>query len=180
MAIEYRTEPEYWEYLDGECHPKVSPRVKHGAVQARLAMILERTADRAHLVSVETDAALGKRDGTKTKLIPDVSFFYPDRFRGLSAEDIDEPPFSPEIAIEVRSRGDSMAYLQRKIARYLATGALLVLDVNFHKRTIDAYTAAGHTHFEESDRFTNEPLPWFTFDVSEVFEPINPLPDWVE
>lgn len=36
MAIEYRTEPEYWEYLDGTVHPKVSPRQRHAVVQGTL------------------------------------------------------------------------------------------------------------------------------------------------
>jgi Uma2 family endonuclease len=180
IEIEYRTEPEYWEYIDGECHPKVSPRLRHGAVQAELVSILKRTADRPHIITTEGDAALGKLDGTVTKLIPDVSFFYPDRFAGLSYDDQDEPPFSPEIAIEVRSRGDSAAYVQRKIARYLATGALLVLDVDFRARTIDAYTALGRAHFTNDDTFSNEPMPWFTFPVRELFAVLDALPHGVE
>ncbi|HEY5341287.1 MAG TPA: Uma2 family endonuclease [Candidatus Aquilonibacter sp.] len=180
MEIEYRTEPEFIEYLDGEAHPKVSPRVRHGTTQARIVSLFEQTAAGRGIIAVEGDAAIGKLDGTQTKLIPDVSFFYPDRFAGLSYDDQDEPPFSPDIAIEVRSRGDAPAYVRRKIARYLETGARLVLDVDFRARTIDAYTTAGHTHFTQDERFANEPFPWFTFTVRDVFSVLDGLPDWVE
>lgn len=180
MQIEYRTEPQFIEYLDGEAHPKVSPRVRHGTIQAQMVRVLGDLKPGPGIIATEGDAAIGKADGTKTKLIPDVSFFFPDRFAGLSYDDQDEPPFSPDIAIEIRSRGDSVAYLLRKIARYLATGARLVLDVDFRTRTIDAYTAAGHTHFTQGERFTNEPFPWLSFDVRELFAVLDGLPDWVE
>jgi Uma2 family endonuclease len=108
MQIEYRTEPEFVEYVDGEAHPKVSPRVRHGTIQAELVSILKQCAGTRGIIATEGDAAIGKLDGAKTKLIPDVSFFYPGRFIGRSYDDQDEPPFSPDIAIEVRSRGDSI------------------------------------------------------------------------
>ena len=154
--------------------------MRHGTTQAQLVRMLGELATMPCIIATEGDAALGKLDGTETKLIPDVSFFFPERFAGLSYEDQDEPPFSPDIAIEVRSRGDSQSYLERKIARYLSTGAALVLDVDFRSRTIDAYTASGHTHFSTEQRFTNEPFPWFTFDVADVFRVLDGLPDWME
>jgi Uma2 family endonuclease len=180
MQIEYRTEPEFIEYLGSEAHPKVSPRVRHGVIQARIVSILNDLSGGRGIIATESDAAIGKLDGTKTKLIPDVSFFFPDRFAGLSYDDQDEPPFSPDIAIEVRSGGDSEEYLKRKIARYLATGARLVLDIDFRTRTIDAYTGNAHAHFKEGERFTNEPFPWLAFELHDLFAIMDNLPDWVE
>jgi len=180
MRIEYRTEPEYIEYLDGEAHPKVSPRISHGAVQAELAMILRKTAPRPHLIATEGDAAVRNDEARRTKLIPDVSFYFPNRFQGLPREQQEEPPFSPEIAIEVRSRGDKQSYLKRKIERYFATGSELVLDVDFRKRTIVSYTAdGGIRRFEEQERFTNEPFPWFTFELGDLFSVLDTIPHWL-
>ncbi len=170
MAIEYRTEPEFIEYLDGEAHPKVSPRWEHAKVQAQLSFLLIACgAHRYGEVGTEADAAIGKRDGTTSKLIPDVSFILPEQQAGLSAKERDIPPFSPAIAVEVWSRGDSQEYLQRKFARYLATGSQLVLDVRIEARTLTAYTHAGIASFAAGERFTNAIFPWFAFDIDELF-----------
>lgn len=180
MRVEYRTEPEYIEYLDGETHPKVSPRLPHGAVQARLAMFLQQTAPSPHIIATEGDAAVDNSKERRTKLIPDISFYWPHRFKSLPREQQEEPPFSPEIAIEVRSRGDKQSYVKRKIDRYFATGSQLVLDVDFHKRTITAYTADGTiTRFEEHERFTSAAFPWFTFELRDLFSVLDPIPDWM-
>lgn len=180
MAIEYRTEPEYTEWLDGEAHPKVSPRIRHGAIQAELVTILRSTGPKPHIIATEGDVAVDNDERRRTKLIPDVSFFFPDRFKGLTYDAQDEPPFSPEIAIEVRSRGDSQTYLERKIDRYFATGSRLVLDVDFRKRTIVSYTSSGTTHFREDDRFVNDVFPWFAFELRDLFSVLDSLPDWVQ
>lgn len=180
MRVEYRTEPEYIEYLDGVPHPKVSPRIPHGAVQARLAMFLQQMAPSPYIIATEGDAAVSNDKEQRTRLIPDISFYWPDRFKGLPREQQEEPPFSPEIAIEVRSRGDKQSYLMRKVERYFARGSQLVLDVDFRKRTIAAYTADGKTErFDEDDRFTSGLFPWFTFELRDLFSVLEPIPDWM-
>ena len=177
MAIEYRAEPAYCEWLDGEAHPKVSPRRVHGIVQFQVAHLLTTCGARQFgEIATEQDAVIGKRDGTKSKLIPDVSFSLFEQFRGLSEHDIDEPPFSPAIAIEIWSRGDSRAYLDRKIERFLKTGSQLVLDVHPMNRTVTAHTAGGASTFAPGERFTSETFPWFAFDVDELFSVIDVLP----
>lgn len=174
MAIEYRTEPEYIEYLDGEAHPKVSPRKVHGKVQVQLAhLLLGCGAGRRGEVGVEVDAAVGKRDGTRSKLVPDVSFILPEQLLGLSTRDQEIPPFSPAIAGEIWSRGDSKEYLARKVARYLATGSQLVLDARIEKRQVIAHTHAGITVFGLGERFTNEIYPWFAFEIDELFSVVS-------
>jgi len=127
MAIEYRTEPEYQEYLDGVRYPKVSPRNRHGLVQGEIFAIIRELGKGRGTASVETDAILKRSGPGRTKLIPDVSFISNEQYDAHPRSDWDEPPFSPEIAVEVKSPGDSAAYLQAKFARYLATGSKLVL-----------------------------------------------------
>jgi len=108
MAIEYATNPLYIEYLDGAAYPKVSPRRAHAWVQAQLAhLLIACGGNRYGEVATELDAAVGKRDGTRSKLIPDVSFVQPEQNVDLSKKDREIPPFSPAIAIEIWSRGDS-------------------------------------------------------------------------
>lgn len=177
MAIEYRAEPEYIEWLDGEAHPKVSPRRVHGMLQLQLGYILISCGARQYgEVTTEQDAVIGKRDGTHSKLIPDVSFSLWEQFDGLDAADTDEPPFSPAIAIEVWSRGDSNEYLAKKFARFLKTGSQLVLDVRPNDRTVVAHTANSVTTFVSGQRFTNDIFPWFTFEVNDLFGVLDALP----
>lgn len=175
MATVYRTEPEFVEYLDGKAHPKVSPRVVHGLIQFRIGQLIgERAAGRGH-VSTETDAVVGRRDGRFTRLIPDVSFITPQQFAGLSEHDRDEPPFAPEIAVEVRSPGDDAAYLRAKIARYLGNGSKLVLDVDPARRTVAAYAVGDERTFAGDDAFEHPAVPWLTFGLRDLFCVLDPL-----
>lgn len=178
MAIEYATNPLYIEYLDGEAHPKVSPRDAHGVLQAQLAYLLITCGARKHgRVATELDAVIGKRDGTTSKLIPDVSFARFEQYAGLSKRDIQEPPFSPAIAIEVWSPGDSREYLERKIARLLKTGSQLVLIVHPQEEKVEAHTGSGVQIFTRPSSFASELFPWFAFELDELFGVVDDLPE---
>jgi Uma2 family endonuclease len=172
MVIEYRTEPEYWEYLDGEAHPKVSPRQRHAVVQVTLAAII-RDRGRSHGQSgTEWDVWLPDREKL-TKFIPDVSFFSYERLRAMSESDREFPPCAPDIAVEVLSPGDQRAYLNRKIELYLSHGALVVLDVDPQERTIRVCDTHGVRVLRESDSFAHDAAPWLTFDVREAFADLD-------
>jgi len=173
MAVEYRTEPEYIEYLDGKAYPKVSPRHAHAVVQARLALIVSRCAGDRGAVGTELDALVGKVDGTRSKLIPDLSFVSRERIRIMYEQHQSAPPFAPDIAIEVRSPGDRPAYLTRKIARYLATGSILVLDVQPKTRTIVAHDTDRVLTSGPGETFAIDTVPWLTFPVDEVFSVLD-------
>ena len=87
----------------------------------------------------------------------------------LTDDEAEEPPFSPDVTVEVRSPGDDLEYLSRKIARYLATGTVLVLDVDPRERTVTAYSAQGVNIFREGDRCETSAVEWFSFDVTALF-----------
>jgi Uma2 family endonuclease len=169
MAIEYRTEPEYQEYFDGVRYPKVSPRNRHGLIQAELCAVVRGLASGLGTVSVETDATLKRYGPARTKLIPDVSFISNARYDAHPRSDWDEPPFSPEIAIDVKSPGDSAAYLRGKFARYLQTGSKLVLDVDPKRRTAVAYAIDDVRSFADGDTFEHPAIPWLRFALRDVF-----------
>jgi Uma2 family endonuclease len=169
MNIEYRTEPEYWEYLDGEAHPKVSPRERHAVVQATLASIVRELGRSFGQSGTEWNVWLPDQE-RRTKFIPDVSFFSFVRLSEMSEEDREFPPCSPDVAIEVLSPGDSRIYLEKKIALYLTHGSLVVLDVDPIARTIRVYDRASQvTVLREGDRFEHADVPWLTFGVREAF-----------
>lgn len=172
MAIEYRTEPEYIEFLDGVAHPKVSPRHRHGIVQAAFASILREQTRGRGVTATEWDCWLPDRSRL-TKFIPDVSFVSYERFRPLSGRDRQFPPFAPDIAVEVLSPGDAPDYLQKKIDLYLSHGSLAVFDIDPMLRTIHVITKNGERTLRGGDDFADDLVPWFTFGVSEVFADLD-------
>jgi Uma2 family endonuclease len=175
MAIEYRTEPEYFEYLDGKVYPKVSPRRTHAVVQATMIAMLLGTARERGTLASEWDFRLGAVDGTKTKFIPDIAFVYRERLDALERNDPEEPPLAPDIAIEIRSPSNRQNFIAAKIERYLACGATLVLDVDPASRSVTAHAAGGVRRYENGERFSHLAVPWMTFDVADAFADLERL-----
>ena len=95
------------------------------------------------------------------------------RLRALSAADREQPPFSPDVVVEVWSPTNDRRYLDVKIARYLATGALLVLDVDPYARRIVAHDASGVCTYESGEQFENAAAPWLGFPVAEAFADLD-------
>ena len=152
------------EYLDGCPYPKVSPKLAHMVVQGNLCEILRRCAE---------DRGLQ----TKTVFVPDVSFISWERLDALGVDEREEPR-SPDVAIEVRSPSNDLRYLEKKIARYFATGSLIVLDVDPKLRTVVAHDRNGTECFEVGGRFVRPAVPWLTFDVAEVFAKLDRVPGY--
>jgi Uma2 family endonuclease len=163
------------EYLDGHPYPKVSPRLPHMVVQGHFCVILARCVGDRGLSGPELHVYPGRVDRTKTVFVPDVSFVSWERLDALGDER--EEPRSPDIAIEVRSPSNDLRYLEKKIARYLETGTLLVLDVDPARRSIEAFDVDGTERFELGGHFYRASVPWLTFDVDEAFVNVDRVKD---
>jgi Uma2 family endonuclease len=174
MAIEYRTEPDYIEYLDGEAHPKASPRAAHSEVAGRFAHLLYRLgADEHGKILVEGDAVVRRLAGRRTKLIPDLSLMTWEQLNALEGREREYPPVAPAVAIEIWSPGDSETYLARKIERYLTEGSQLVLDVRIETRSITVHAASCVRTFAEGETLACDAVAWFTFPVRDVFSGLD-------
>ena len=177
MAIDYRTEPDYWEYLDGEAHPKVSPRPRHAVVQFAVGRLIATAGTGFGKVGTEWDVWLHDRESL-TKFIPDVSFFSFERLRAMRERGADFRSCAPDVAVEVLSPGDSRAYLKMKIELYLSHGSLVVLDVDPRKRTIHVWDRAGRVmRLLEEDRFEHPDVPWLRFAVRDAFADLDDIPE---
>jgi Uma2 family endonuclease len=166
-------QPKYFETLDGVRYAKVSPRQTHATVQLSMAIALRRLAGTTGRVGTEWEFRVGDVDGTDSILQPDVSFASYDRLRVLPKGDREIPPFSPDVAVEVRSPSSRPGLRERKTARYLATGAVLVLDVDPAKRVIIAHARDGVRTYASDERFEHAAAPWLVFDVSEAFADLD-------
>lgn len=92
---------------------------------------------------------------------------------GFSSSHRRQPPFAPDIAAEVRSTSNDAEYRERKFQRYLACGAVLVLDVDPEARSIVAIAPEGRRIYRSGARFKHPATPWLDFDVDEAFAGIE-------
>jgi Uma2 family endonuclease len=173
MRPEVLIDPPEIEYLDGRPYAKVSPKLSHSLVQGAFCRILHRCAGKRGRVGPELDVYPGPQQLGKTKFVPDVAYVSMERLRALSAADREEPPFSPDIAVEVWSPTNDRRYLDQKIARYLATGARLVLDVNPYERTIVVHDGSAIRSYQSGEHFEHPAMPWLRFEVAEAFADLD-------
>lgn len=165
-------EKPYIEILDGLRVPKTSRERVHGRLQWRLAAHLQELAgDRG---DVGTEWRCWLTGGEKaTTLVPDVAFVSNVRLAALEPAAREEPPFAPDVAIEIRSPGDRKTRVEWKMRAYLAHGSLVAIDVLPDTREIRVFTLDGVRVYREGERFASRELPWLAFDVSAVFAPIR-------
>jgi Uma2 family endonuclease len=163
------------EYLDGERRRKVSPRSKHARVQWLVGMLLERCGGDIGMTGTEWDFRIGLVDDSDSFLVPDVAFITFERLAAIEKKERDQPPVAPDIAVEVWSPTNDRAFLNRKIAKYLANGSSLVLDVDPRSRTIIAHAAGDVRTFGAGDRFAHPAVAWLVFDVAEAFKGLEYL-----
>src|SRR5579872_5418619 len=121
-----------------------------GEAFAEVGVILRRNPDRV----VGPDAAFVAKDSLPVRMSPEGYL-----------ETI------PELAIEVRSKNDSVAELESKAHEYLEAGVQLVWVVDPSAKTVTVYRAAGKPQeLRAGDGLTAEPvLPAFRCEVSELF-----------
>lgn len=173
MPATLRDYPEI-EYLDGRAYPKVTPKFTHGLVQGAIAAAIARAAGERGFVVPEVRFQPGAIDKSVTEFVPDVAFLSAERRSTLTGEAREKPPFSPDIAVEVRSPSDDLKFLARKITRYLATGSVLVLDIVPQERIVIAHAAGGVRAFKCGDTFEHPAVPWLTFEIDAIFSALDP------
>ncbi len=76
-------------------------------------------------------------------------------------------PFCPAFVVEVRSRSDRLAALQRKMAEYIDNGALLAWLIDPFQRQVHVYRpGVAPEALDDPERVSGEPeLPGFVFEV---------------
>jgi Uma2 family endonuclease len=161
------------EYHNGHPVAKVSARRKHGLVQANLLETVRRCGRELGETAAAWRFDLGTVDDSITEYLPDVAFIGFERLDLLDDVAVEEPTGAPDVAVEIRSPGDWLAYAQRKISKYLACGASLVLDVDPEARTIEAHTQIGVSTFHVGETFIQPTVPLLRFEVDEAFVGID-------
>lgn len=168
MARGIDTKP-YLEWLDGVESIAVSPNTPHGIVGHTLATIIDAQGKNFGTAVPELHLRLDDRPGTRTILLPDVTFYRNDTLLALDPHDRLLPNVPPELIVEVRSPNDRPGFREEKIRRYRAWGCPVVFDVDPTARTMIVHSDAGVRTLQEDDRFSDPAIPWLTFDVRDAF-----------
>jgi Uma2 family endonuclease len=162
-------EKPYTEILAGRLVRKVSPQRRHALLQLRLATLVARLAGERGDVGTEWRFYMNAPHVPRTSLVPDIAFVARERLDALTPEKREQPPLSPDVAIEIRSPDDRITNVEWKMRAYLDLGGTLALDVLPESEEIRAFTSNGMKIFGHGDRFACEAVPWLEFDVAEVF-----------
>jgi Uma2 family endonuclease len=104
--------------------------------------------------------------------IPDVTFVSWDRLPGREFPRQPVPRLSIDLAVEVISKGNTKAEMERKLREYFEAGTRLVWFLDPKNRTARVYTAPRRSTRLTEDQSLDggDVLPGFTLSLRELFE----------
>lgn len=105
--------------------------------------------------------------------IPDVSFISSERLPGGELPDEAIASLSPDLAVEVISKGNTKKEIERKLREYFASGTRLAWIIYPRTRTVEVYTSpTKKTCLGERQTLTGgEVLPGFRLPLRKLFAP---------
>ena len=165
------TKPET-EWINGRARQKVSPTYDHGALQGQLYMALWLWAEAgAHgRVASEWRFRVAPPGAVVGPLVPDVAYLSFGELPSDAARELVQVPLgAPTVAVEIRSPDDRQAYVEHKIATYLAAGTSVVIVVDPHRETIELHDDDGLRTARAGSVLTHPALPGFSLDVDTLF-----------
>lgn len=103
---------------------------------------------------------------------PDVAWVNREKWDSLSREEQERfAPLCPDFVIEIRSKSDSLIYLQNKMQEYLANGCRLAWLIDRYGKKVYVYEP-GRAIVEYSSleiQLSGEPLfPGFVLNLAEI------------
>ncbi len=165
----HRREKRLFELVDGVLVEKIMGYAE-SSIAARLLILLGKFVDENDLGN------LASPDGTMRLMpglvrIPDVSFVSWEHLpnRQIPTEDI--PNLSPDLAVEILSKGNTKAEMDLKVRDYFHSGTKLVWLVDLRNRSVRVYTSPDKSKFVTEDQSLNggDVLPGFKLPLRQVF-----------
>ncbi len=110
--------------------------------------------------------------------IPDVSFISWDQLPKRKIPTKPIPDLYPDLAVEVLSRKNTKAEIDRKLHEYFRSGTRLAWVVDPRKRIVRVYTAPDQSRLlkEDQDLDGGDVLPGLSLSLREVFARIEREP----
>jgi Uma2 family endonuclease len=157
------------ELVDGVLVEKIM-----GFTESRIAIVLSaalETYAAAHDLGVVVGEAGMFRLPDNLVRIPDVAFASWKQFPDRELPDEAVPAIVPELAVEVLSKGNTNAEMERKLREYFAAGSRLVWFVDPKAKTVTVYSSPTRSKIlSVSDSLDGgKVLPGFKLPVAKLF-----------
>ena len=107
---------------------------------------------------------------------PDASWVSPERLAALDAEQYRTGQVCPDFVAEIRSPTNSLAYLQRKMAEYIAAGVRLGWLIDPRNRQVTVYHPGQEPEVLDNPEILSgeDVMPGFEFPIRElIFDAIR-------
>jgi Uma2 family endonuclease len=166
------TKPET-EWILGRAVRKVSPFRTHALLQGTFHTALSAWAADRGDVGTEWRFRPAPAGEIRRPLVPDVSYVSDARLTGLEGRDLEAPPFSPDVAVEILSPDDRPRNVEHKIAVYLATGSVLVIVVDPRDRSVRLHDARGVRVLRGDEVIEHGAIPGFALALPSLFAPLD-------
>jgi Uma2 family endonuclease len=104
-------------------------------------------------------------------LSPDASYVLPDKFTGLTRDDLTGfPRLCPDFVIELLSVSDRVPKAQQKMERWIENGATLGWLIDPYEKKVYVYESGGETAAVTGNALHGKgPVEGFTLDLDELW-----------
>ena len=160
------------ELIRGVFYETTPPGKIHAIVALKLGFLLLTFVFPRRLGVVTSEIGVWIERGPDTVRAPDIAFFSIEKDPPGAEASRGYSTAVPDLAVEVRSPNDSLAYMREKALMWLRHGARMVWNVHPDTRTVDVYRRGHPTiTLEEGDELDGyDVIPGFACGVSEIFE----------
>ena len=156
-----------FDMIEGELYEMSPAGARHGRIAARLIRYLDEYIEANTLGDVYTSET-GFRVTDDTVIAPDAAFVAAGRLEEMP---VSFPTLAPDLAVEVVSPSDTVAYVRRKIRTFLQAGTRSVWVVYPQEQAIEIHhTDTPIETFHLQDTLRDEAvLPGFALLLTSVF-----------
>ena len=160
-----------FELINGEIVEKM-PTLQHGFVAALIGALLNLYLLKHDIGNVYVEGRYRVQNDRYNDRLPDVSFVAYANDKPMVVEGA--APFIPDLAVEIRSPGDSAKVMAEKAQYYLLNGCRMVWLVYPQKRVIEVLTPDDRDILTEGEMLDGgDVLPGFRVPVKACFERIG-------
>ncbi|MEZ2249382.1 Uma2 family endonuclease [Microcoleus sp.] len=159
----------YYELVDGQAVPKMSPKFFHSSLQGALCLLIHGWCKGRGRVLPEW-AVLLKRQGKDWAPVPDLTYISYERLP-KSWRRNEACPAIPELVIEIISPDQTMKEFEEKAKDYLAAGVLRVWVVDPEAILIRSFFPDGSSQvYTDNMPIVDELLPGLELTTRLIFE----------
>jgi Uma2 family endonuclease len=154
-----------------QLEPEELSSLENGAIGIRLGRYLDICVEENSLGLVCNSQTTFRFIGDKPTQLPDLSFVSRDRLPQRIDQNAD---FSPDLIVEVLSKGDDVSEIDKKILQYQRSGVRLIWVIHPVIQAIDVYRLRDGLKLQRlliDDELDGEDVvPGFRLKISRLFD----------